>query len=784
MGLKKYISKRNFKKTSEPRENSKKNLKSSNNKLIFVVQKHHARNLHYDFRLELGNTLKSWAVPKGPSLNPTDKRLAVEVEDHPLDYADFEGVIPKGEYGAGQVLIWDKGYWQPPENAAVALKKGHLDFELKGKKLKGLWSLVRMGPASEKNNWLLIKKKDEYSRTDYNPTSAKITKKKRLPEFIKPQLAQLVDKVPEGSDWLHEIKFDGYRTLCRIDNNEVRFLTRSGLDWTLRYKKLIETAKKLKLQNAILDGEIVWLNEKGQSDFQQLQNALSENNFDRIYYYIFDLLFLNGTDIRDKPLKERKLLLEKLLKPLKKSRFLYSEHFEHGKEMHREACQLQLEGVLSKDANAPYTSGRTPIWQKTKCSLRQEFVIGGFTTSKGIRPFAALLLGYYDEDKKLHYAGRVGTGFTDITFDKISHDLKKLTQTDSPFAVNTPFDKNIQWLKPKLVAEVEFKNWTSDKILRQPSFKGLREDKVSTAITLENEKTKKIQITHPDRIIYPHRGTTKKEVLNYYEEIAPYLLPYVQNRPVSILRCQKTTTSGCYYQKHSKGRNLVGINSKELHYRDKNDSALIIENKTDLVQLAQAGTIEIHGWQALFTDIARPDQIVFDLDPDSAKLWGRMTDTAFEIRSKLLTLGLESFVKVTGGKGLHIHVPIAPVYTWNQVKAFSKGLMQILADQNPEYYTTHMSKISRKEKIFLDYLRNGYGATAVIPYSLRARKEPTIALPIAWKDLKNSTPDEFIYSDVLKLIKKRKDPWPNYFKLRQRISVLESQSIAELIPLR
>ncbi len=764
MGLKKYSSKRNFKKTSEPKAKSV-NTTSKKKRLIFVIQQHHARRLHYDFRLEFNGTLKSWAVPKGPSLDPAEKRLAVEVEDHPIAYAKFEGTIPAGEYGAGKVSIWDRGFWIAPKNTLQGLKKGHIDFELHGTKLKGHWSLIRMGPSSEKNNWLLIKKRDAF---------AKPSKKKSPPEFIRPQLAQLVEHVPRGSEWLHELKFDGYRTQCRIDNGQVKFLTRSGLDWTSKYKILFDSAQNLGVQNAIIDGELVWLDEKSHSNFQLLQNALSEGRFDRMYFYAFDLLFLNGESLVNRPLIERKAELRQILAQGKKnSRFLYSEHFKYNEKMYSNICRMQLEGVVSKIMDVPYTSGRTPVWRKTKCSLRQEFIIGGYTSSKTHRDFSSLLLGYYEKDKKLRFVGRVGTGFTDSTLKKLFSKMQKLIQKKSAFAINSPTDKNIKWLKPELVAEIEFKTWTSDKILRHASFQGLREDKNVKEITLE-KKTGHSILTHPNRVIYPETQTTKKEVFDYYNKISDYLLPYVHDRPIAILRCQETAQNGCYFQKHTNRTNLLGIGSKEVQRGAKKDTALVIETSQDLAMLSQAGTIEIHGWQARFSNIEKPDQIIFDLDPDSEVLWGRMTDTAFEIRDQLKKLGLESFVKITGGKGVHIHVPVNQRYSWDLIKGFSKSLMDILTAQNPDHYTTNMQKSNRGGKIFLDYLRNGYGATAVVPFSLRARNTPSVALPISWKELKTiSSPDEYNFREVLKIVKKRKDPWQNYFKISQKITVLE-----------
>lgn len=777
MGLKRYSEKRNFSKTPEPA--AKKSKKSEKKSLIFVVQKHHARNLHYDLRLEYGGTLKSWAVPKGPSLNPTDRRLAVEVEDHPIDYAGFEGEIPKGEYGAGQVIVWDKGRWIPAADPAAALKKGHLDFELKGTKMNGRWTLVRMGKSGPKNNWLLIKQKDMFSRTDYDLTVEEpegVLKKKSLPEFIKPQLALLVDHVPKGPEWIHELKYDGYRTLCRINGDNIRFLTRSGLDWTSKYQALINSAKKLGLQNAILDGELVVLDEKGRSSFQLLQNALAENAPKKLHYYAFDLLFLNGKNLCNEPLLNRKAQLAEILRPHKNNQFLYSEHFEYSKNLYSEVCRLQLEGVVSKLASAPHTSGRSPVWQKTKCSLRQELIIGGFTRSEARRPFSSILVGYYDNSGKLRYAGKVGTGFSDSTLSTLSAALEKLARPKSPFDINSPSEKNVTWVSPKLVAEIEFKTWTAGKILRQASFQGLRADKQPKEIILEKKTRKKeSKITHPDRVVYQAAGITKQEVVDYFEQMAPHMLPYVHDRPLSILRCQQTTEAGCYFQKHTHTTSLVGISSREVHNGEKYDSAISVERPGEIFQLIQAGTVEVHGWQASFSNIDKPDQIIFDLDPESEKLWGRVIDTSYEIQSRLKILGLQSFIKLTGGKGVHIHVPVQPRYSWNMIKAFSKGLMQILYESNPGYYTMNMQKQNRKGKIFLDYLRNGYGATAIIPYSLRARTQPTVAFPIAWKDLKKySGPDEILFKNSIEIVKKRKDPWADYFRLKQRIAALEN----------
>jgi len=829
MGLKKYHAKRDFKLTAEPRGRVGKSKAS---KLIYVIQKHHARRLHYDFRLEWEGTLKSWAVPKGPSLDPKDKRLAVEVEDHPIDYARFEGDIPKGQYGGGHVIVWDFGSWTPIGDIDKGLKKGHIDFELHGEKMHGRWSLIRLhGGEMGKNNWLLIKKQDEEARPGYEVTeeepdsvlsktrraqnakapkknygapkkTARPKKKSRgglasPPEFVKPQLATLVEEVPEGREWLHEIKFDGYRTLCRLENGEARLLTRTAQDWTTKYGPLKDEAAKIPADNALLDGEIVWVDDKGHSHFQGLQNALSEKKFNHLVYYVFDILFLNGEDLRDKPLIERKTILEKLLKPMKRSKILYSEHWvNEGLQMYHKSCELKLEGIVSKIASGTYHSGRDEQWVKSKCTLRQEFVIGGFTDSpKAGRALGALLMGAYNGDGKLHYLGKVGTGFTAETLNELREKLEPLV-IDEPQFLEPPRLPRVHWVRPKLAGEVEFHTWTSEGLLRQASFQGLRGDKKARDIHVEvpqpleenpvstkkiaDEKVSGVKITHPHRIVYPEAKIKKIDVIEYYNTVAPLMMPFLKDRPLSLLRCQDTTASGCFFQKHAEGRNLVGVGAKPVHYKDKKDTALVIESKQDIIELAQAGVIELHGWGARFKNITKPDLIVFDLDPESQKQWPSVVETALHIREMLEKLGLKSFVKVTGGKGLHVQVPIEPRHEWDVVKGFAKSLMQILEQEEPQRYTTNMIKSHRKNRIFLDYLRNGYGATAVIPYSLRAREHATVALPIPWSAVKESlSPAEFELKDVLKLIKKRKDPWADYWKTHQRIKMLDSREARE-----
>lgn len=797
MSLKKYKLKRNFTKTPEP---AGKVLRGRH-ELIFVIQKHHARRLHYDFRLESGGTLKSWAVPKGPSLNPNDKRLAVEVEDHPIDYANFEGDIPKGEYGAGHVIVWDKGTWTPSGNVAAALRKGHLDFELHGEKLHGKWTLVRTrGLAGTAKSWLLMKKADEAARTtgsitEQRPESvlakvpnnkkAKVKKiKKKLsappPDFIQPQLAQLVKTVPQGKAWIHEIKWDGYRQLCRIHNGKAQFITRSGLDWSSKYPKLVEAALKLPVHNAIIDGEVVWLNERGHSDFQGLQNALSEKKHARMVYYAFDLLFLNGEDLRNVPLIERKATLKKILLAKKNEKIIFSSHVEESApQLFKEVCRNALEGLVSKDGRWGYESGRSSHWQKTKCSLRQEFVIGGYTDSpsKG-RPFGALLTGVYDKNKKLRYTGKIGTGFSLNTMKDLKKKFSPLVRKTSPF-LESSMEAGTHWLKPKLVAEIDFKAWTSEGIIRHGSFQGLREDKKSTSVVEEKAtKSKKfevieepIKITHPERMVYPRAKIRKADVIRYYREIYPLMQPFLRDRPLSLLRCPKTSGKNCFFQKHNGEQ--FGVRSEEVRYKEKEDTAILAETQMELVSLAQAGVLEVHGWGACFSHITQPDLMVFDLDPESVKLWPDVVETALEIRDMLEQLSLKSFAKVTGGKGLHLHVPLRPNLDWDYVKNFSKSIMHVLEKRHPNKFTTNPLKSKRHGRIFLDYLRNGYGATAVLPFSLRAKDKPSVAWPIKWSEVKPSLdPAGFLLEEVLKQVKKFKNPWSGYWDLSQTLPLV------------
>lgn len=800
--LQEYTAKRNFKKTSEP---AGKKVKRATKKLSFVVQEHHASHLHYDFRLEMDGVLKSWAVPKGPSPDPQVKRLAVQVEDHPLGYGKFQGEIPAGEYGGGEVFIWDSGTWKPTAEMHAALKKGHLDFTLKGKRMKGLWTLIRTGKSSVKPSWLLFKRSDEYAgkEKNFHPIAnygsiqeKKLLKKKtKKPakksvklQFIEPELSLLVGAPPKGNDWVHEMKFDGYRIQAHVQNGSVKLFTRSGQDWTHKYKTIVDSLTKIKVQDAILDGEVVALDQKGRSDFQALQIAMKARHEKSLVYYVFDLMECDGEDLRSKSLLERK---EKLLDVLPNSlRIRYSEHLEtNGDQMFKASCEQDLEGIISKRKDSPYTSGRTKSWVKSKCSKRQEFVIGGYSDPQGSRDyFGSLLLGVYDGNE-LKYVGRCGTGFNGETIRMLHKKLQKNKSKASPFQLKSPKKRDIHWVKPKLVAEVSFANWTREEILRVPVFHGLRIDKSPTEVKREIEKPiqevgklEQTTLTHPEKVIYAREKITKLDVANYYRAVAPHILPHILDRPLSMLRCPEGTAKTCFFQKHFTSKQRGDELHPVIHeimideHGGKRGYATI-DSSAGLVAMVQSGGFEFHAWGCRKPDIEHPDQIVMDFDPDGKVNFTQVKSAAFELKSMLEELNLKCFVKVTGGKGLHVHIPIDTVYGWDDVKEFSKVLAQHMEENKPELYTSVMSRSKRVGKIFVDYLRNGRSATAVVPYSLRARAISAVALPISWDELKKiKDPASFTLPKTLALLKTRKvDPWKEMLDLHQKITILKEK---------
>ncbi len=833
--LERYHAKRHFAKTPEPRgEVAAREGRS------FVIQKHGARRLHYDFRLEWDGTLKSWAVPKGPSLDPGDKRLAVRVEDHPLEYGGFEGVIPAGEYGAGPVIIWDRGTWQPEGDPAKADAKGHLNFTMQGEKMRGAWSLVRIGGGrygardrSSKQNWLLIKRSDDaarkgkgdllvarkpnsvesgrslediragkgkirtwHSNRAKNGGAAKSKPKRRrsagnaatMPGFIPPALATRVAKPPAGADWLHEVKFDGYRIQVRIDDGEIKYLTRTGLDWTDRFRAFTPAFAKLDVANAIVDGEIVALDRDGVSDFSRLQEALSDGDERALHYYAFDLLYRDGARLTDRPLAERKEALAALLAPLDADgRIRLSEHFKvEGGAFFRQVCSLALEGAVSKLADSRYVSGRNGSWLKSKCIERQEMVVVGYTPSTTGRGAIGSLLLAQHRGGDLVYAGRVGTGFTHASARTLHKRLAALRSDEAPVTVPGRQRRDARWVKPALVAEIEFIGWTADKIVRHASFKGLREDKPAAEVTTEApqramaakpeisaERAKLFAVlTHPDRVLYDAQGVTKLGLAEYFAEVADLMLPHVRERPLSLVRCPGGTAGACFYQKSVPQGTPRAVYEVHNEARGKKESYPAIRDLAGLIGLAQMGTLEIHIWGCKAAKIMTPDRIVFDVDPDEGLPWTDVIATAFEIRDRLAGIGLASFLKTTGGKGLHVAAPIAPKHDWDTVKAFTKAIATAMMRDSPSRYVVTVSKKARKGKIFIDYLRNGYGATFVAPYSPRARPNAPVSMPLDWNELTPALRSDHFRLDNAagRLAALKHDPWRDMLKLRQSIT--------------
>jgi bifunctional non-homologous end joining protein LigD len=889
--LARYREMRDFKITSEPAGGTKSRRKSTG--LPFVIQKHAASHLHYDFRLGWNGVLKSWACAKGPSYVTADKRLAVQVEDHPMEYGGFEGIIPAGQYGGGTVMLWDEGTWEPQsEHTDVdeGLRKGSLKFTMHGTKMKGNWTLVRMGghAASErKPNWLLIKEHDKYEqppsappitesqpnsvvtgrsldeiaasedhvwnskdtagtgrawhRNDKPPsTPAKANKpvaiskarsgsvkkksaakpaqavtpppgtpKEALPTFIAPQLATQSSEPVTSSGWLHELKLDGYRIQARKQGASVQLLTRTGLDWTHRMKTVAEQLKALSPHSLLLDGELVVLAADGTTSFADLQAAFQKGANKPLTYFVFDLLHLDGHNLRSLPLIERKTLLARLLQSA--GEFIrLSEHLEtDGAAIFRKACDLHAEGIISKRASAKYISGRTTDWLKTKCIREQEFVIGGFTLPSkghaGIHGIGALLLGYYNDAGKLIYAGRTGTGFTQKTHAAIRTQLDKLRQDLSPFT-SPPAEarKGAIWLAPKLVAQVRFATWTSENLVRQASFKGIREDKPAKEVRKEAsiEPTKQskplaarttskpiaaktaaakpssksvlqpapVRLTHPGKILDPLSELTKQQLADYYWAIASHMLPYIAHRPLSLVRCPEGSSQPCFFQKHVNHMLPRGIESVPVPDKKtgKPEPYITLSTAEALAGLAQMGVLEVHPWGSTNSDLEHPDSIIIDLDPDASIDWPTLAGAAAEVRKRLRKIGLESFLKSTGGKGLHIVVPIKPQHDWATIKEFAHKFVIQLERERPSLYLTKMTKSARKDRIYLDYLRNERGSTAVAAFSPRARPGCPVSVSLNWSELNSPQRPVFTVANFVEWKSRlKRDPWKKFTTTHQ-----------------
>lgn len=845
MGLDRYRQKRNFRITPEPEGRVETGAKDQ---LGFVIQKHAATRLHYDFRLELDGVLLSWAVPKGPSLDPNDKRLAMHVEDHPIEYGEFEGVIPPKQYGAGTVMLWDRGIWVPKTDPREGYRKGRLKFELRGKKLQGGWNLVRSsgGKYGGEKSWLLFKEADEHARLDQaalivddmpdsvatgrslqqiassadrvwhsnksvaaNLKGGAIAKAKPVtgiaklsgarkapqPEAVEAQLATLSKTPPVGNGWIHEIKYDGYRMLCRVAQGHVRIVSRNQKDWTANFPELAVELSRLPLKTAWLDGEVAAMDAQGRSSFQALQNALSASPAANVCYFAFDLLYLDGFDLRSMALTERKRVLQALL-PGASGIVRYSDHFSAPAAAFLDnVCKLGLEGMISKRGDRPYQAGRTPAWVKVKCERRQEMVIAGFTDPGGSRQgFGALLLGVYDGQGRLRYCGRVGTGFDDASLSRLSRTVRALEQPSSAFhdPPRGADARGVHWLQPKLVADVAFTEWTADGTLRHPSFRGLRDDKPATDVIREiptgndaaapaaheepasaperataaprgpRGSVAGVALSNADKVLFPEAGYTKLALAKYYESAAEWILPHLRARPLTLLRCPNGWDKPCFYQKKADASAIPAIERVQIAASDGSRADYMMANSLQaVVGLLQMGTLELHPWGSSVGQLELPDRLTFDLDPDEKVTWSELTEAARVVKTLLENIGLQPFLKTTGGKGLHVVVALEPSAGWEDAKGFTRAAAQFLERTFPDRFTSNLLKVSRHRKIFIDYLRNAEGSTAVAAYSIRAKAHAPVSTPIDWRELSRDV--RFAYFNVgsvrKRLAKLKRDPW-------------------------
>jgi bifunctional non-homologous end joining protein LigD len=792
-----YNRKRDFAKTAEPAGKL-----APGDSHMFMVQKHDATRLHYDFRLELDGVLKSWAVPRGPSLDPADKRLAVRTEDHPLSYATFEGTIPKGQYGGGTVMLWDRGRWTPApgKDPRKTLEEGHLHFTLDGERMQGEWVMFRLKPrpGERGENWMMKKVDDAFAGSPTGLVDTYLTSVKtgrtmdeiaagkkaspprdgegdrgakrrggggavrdsdpppprsarspspsrggaKFPKFREPQKATLVDTVPSGAGWLHEMKYDGYRCLLALAGGEARIYTRTGLDWTDKFPEIAEAAQGIQCDSALLDGEIVALDDKGNTGFSALQQAISEGGRG-LSLFLFDALEIDGEKLEALPNLERKQRLAALVGEGRPPFILYADHIiGKGEQLLDAMCQAGQEGIIAKKADAPYRHARTKTWLKIKCTRRQEFVIVGWSESdKKGRGFRALLLGL-NEDGKLRYAGKVGTGFSMAVQNDLRARLDKLAAAKPAAPVPRAEARGAHWVKPELVAEIAFAEFTGDNVVRHASFLGLRGDKKAQEVVAEMPQAlpeparDDVRISNPDRVIFPDAKVTKGELADYYRALGAPMAVWSANRPISLVRCPQGRAKKCFFQKHDSGTfgphvHHVPIREKDGH----NEDYLYFEDSAGVIACVQMGTIEFHGWGSKVADVEKPDRMVFDLDPDVGLDFELVKKAAKDVRTYLADMGLTTFPMLTGGKGVHVIVPLTPRAEWPEVKDFCHRFALALAEAEPERFTAALSKAKRTGRIFIDYLRNQRGATAIMPYSARAREGAPVAAPINWEEL-------------------------------------------------
>lgn len=828
--LSRYNAKRDFKRTPEPSGVAHKRKKAE--PLVFVIQKHWASHLHYDFRLELDGVMLSWAVPKGPTYDPSIKQMAIQVEDHPVSYNTFEGTIPKGSYGAGTVIVWDQGTWQPVGDARKGLDAGKLIFDMHGQKLAGRWELVRISKPGDKKaiQWLLFKKRDGWAKpeSDYKVISAlpdsviekplglveereqvaapvvkvvgsdeapdlSAAKKAKLPAMLTPQLATLVTEAPAG-EWVTEIKLDGYRMVCRIDGGDVRLFSRNGNDWTTKLGGLADEVRTLGIDRAWLDGEIVVMNDKGVPDFNMLQNAIDNSRSSSIVFILFDVPFLGGLDMREVPLTSRRRTLEQLLAAAPASdRIRFSDAFPaRPQDLVAAACQMGLEGVMLKKPDSPYTSARTETWLKLKCQQRQEFVVIGFTNRAGAaHEVGGLLLGLH-EDGKLRYAGSVGTGWSTKEGGEM-HRLLSTLEIDKPVVDPSTVKPGRwskrkagteRWVKPITVVEVAFAEWTPDGHVRHPTFRGIRTDKPGSEITRERAITPatkavskaptktSVKVSNPDRVIDPSTGLKKVDLVRFYESIAEWMLPHLKNRPVSLVRAPQGITGQQFFQKHPGEASMPSMTELDAALWPGHAELMAVNNAQALVAAAQMNVVEFHTWNSTSKKIDYPDRFILDLDPGEGVTWAHVQESAVLTRTFLEQLGLKSWLKTSGGKGLHVVVPIAPKEHFDEVKAFSQRIVQHMAKVIPQRFVAKSGGSNRVGKIFIDYLRNGHGQTTAAAFSARARPGLGVSMPIGWEQLDDikSGAEWNILTAREYLSFQATDPWADYWKAKQTLT--------------
>lgn len=851
--LRRYGQKRDFTRTAEPSHRARAPRAK---KPIFVIQKHAARRLHWDFRLEHAGTLRSWAVPKGPSLDPADKRLAVEVEDHPIAYAKFQGDIPKGQYGGGHVDIWDKGTWESLTDVNKAFAKGHLEFLLRGKKLSGKWHLVRTRMQGKQPQWLLMKSDDASARAGADAdiidageaddpkrllhkslaavrkgprrgTAAALpkprasrsagTRSSALPKILKPQLATLVDKVPGDEGWVYELKYDGVRLLCRCDGADVRCYSRNGIEWTHKVPPIVEALAKQKLSGAWVDGELIVTDPNGRSDFSLVQHALEQGRLEELRFCAFDLLYYHGEDLRDLPLSQRKAKLDAAfarLPPDGAIRLADQIHSDSASLLTR-VCNQHLEGLVAKKIDSRYVGARSDNWLKVKCHREQEFVVGGaaFMPGRGTGTFSSLLVGV-KSGRQLRYAGRVGGGFSAAEREEWRARVQHLEQRKNPFD-RLPEKRPGEiwhWMKPRLVIQVAFADWTHGGILRQPRYLGMREDRDPATVVREDPahtrdvvgkaKARKSpaprrapgkperagseaqvggqRLTHPERVLYPHDGITKRELAEYFAAVGKAAMPHYRDRPLSILR--NTHGSRPFFQKHFLDESGTGLRVVKIPNADKDPDFVVCDSPAGLLHLAQIGAVELHSWGAVMPRPTHADRLTLDLDPGADLPYAPLREAALTIRRLLQELGLESWVKTTGGKGLHVVVPLGrPLPDWDTAKEFTRSITLFMERLAPTMFTSKTGERNRKKKIFVDYLRNGFGATAVAAFSPRWRPGVGVSTPVAWKEIDEDIRGTHfdIHNVPDRIARQKQDPWKGYWDSKQALTKAMIREMAD-----